>query len=156
MLSFFDCGKGVGAHLKNPRLAHHPQHKRQCLVVSLFKKGAFNSSIQTRFNGVIANIIHFEKSGESVILQLMVQNTSSRVVHGVCFYESQTNLIDEATSESWHPKESVGQPCTSLEIKKSSRMWMKFAVPNPEKRTFSLSSPLFHGTLDNLVLTEPS
>jgi hypothetical protein len=120
------------------------------------KKEVLSSQIQTRFPGAGANIIRFEKSGEFVILQLMIQNTSSRLVPMACFYESQTNLIDEATGESWQPKESVGQSCTALEVKKSSRMWMKFAIPSPEKRTFSLSSPLFQGTLDNLVLADPS
>jgi hypothetical protein len=66
----------------------------------------------------------------------------------------QTNLIDEATGESWLPKESVGQDCGSIEANKSSRIWMKFDVSKPENKIFSLSSPLFNGTLDNLVLAE--
>jgi hypothetical protein len=64
--------------------------------------------------------------------------------------------IDEATGESWRPKESVGQPCTTLDANTSSRVWMRFDVPNPEQRTFSVSSPLLKGTLDNLVLVRPS
>jgi hypothetical protein len=119
------------------------------------KKVALSSPIQTRFNGVVVNIIRFEKGGEFVMLQLMARNTSNQV-RMVCFYESMTNLIDEATSENWQPKEPVGQPCTPIEANKSSQMWMKFAVPNPDKRTFSLSSPLFNGTGDNLVLAEHS
>jgi hypothetical protein len=68
----------------------------------------------------------------------------------------RTNLIHEATGESWQPKEHVGQECAPIEANRSSQMWMKFDIPMPEKRTFSLSSPLLRGTLDNLVLAEPS
>ena len=117
------------------------------------KKEALNSTIQTRFPGVIASVIRFEKSGGLVILQLMARNTE-RQLRMVCFYAMQTNLIDEATGESWQPKESVGQDCGSIEANKSSRIWMKFDVSKPENKTFSLSSPLFNGTLDNLVLAE--
>jgi hypothetical protein len=117
------------------------------------KKEALSSPIQTRFEGVVASVIRFEKSGELVMLQLMARNTS-RQRHMVCFHPRQTTLIHEATGESWQPKESVGEDCTRIEANNSSRVWMKFDVPKPENKTFSLSSPLFNGTLDNLVLAE--
>jgi hypothetical protein len=117
------------------------------------KKEAFNSPIQTRFDGVVANVVRFEKSGELVMLQLIARNTS-RERRMVCFHPRQTTLIHEATGESWQPKESVGEDCTRIEANNSSRVWMKFDVSKPENKTFSLSSPLFNGTLDNLVLAE--
>jgi hypothetical protein len=121
---------------------------------SIQKKEAGISPIQTRFDGVVANVAHFEKNGELVVLEVVVRNTSDKTAPWVCFYQTVTDLIDEATGESWQPKQYTGQPCTAVEANKSSRTWMKFKVPDPEKRTFSLSSPLFHGTLDNLVLAE--
>jgi hypothetical protein len=118
-------------------------------------KEASNTPIPTVADGVVASVMRFEKSGELVMLQLMVRNTS-RQARMVCFSEAMTNLIDEATGESWRPKESVGQPCTTLDANTPSRMWMRFDVPNPEQRTFSVSSPLLKGTLDDLMLVGPS
>jgi hypothetical protein len=119
------------------------------------KKEALHAPIQTRFDGVVASVVRFEKSGELVMLQLMARNTS-RQLRQVCFYPRMTNLIHEATGESWQPKEYAGQECNPIEANKSGQIWMKFDVSKPENKTFSLSTPLFNGTLDNLVLAEPS
>jgi hypothetical protein len=119
------------------------------------KPEAVSSSIQTIYDGVIASVVRFEKTGNSVMLQLLVRN-SARQMHRVCFQPRRTELIAEATGESWTPKEAVGQECTRLAANNSHRIWMKFDVAEPENKSFSLSSPLFNGTLDNLVIAEPS
>jgi hypothetical protein len=117
------------------------------------KKDALNSPIQTRFAGIVVSIIRFEKTGGLVMLQLMARNTLS-ARHPVCFYPMGTKLVHEATGQSWQPKEYTGQECTQLEANKSSHIWMRFDVPEPENKVFSLSSPLFNETLDNLVLAK--
>ena len=119
------------------------------------KKDALNSPIQTRFDGIVVSIIRFEKTGGLVMLQLMAQNTSGPR-RTVCFYPRGTQLIHEATGQSWQPKEYTGQECTQLEANQSSHIWMRFDVAKPENKIFSLSSPLFNETLDNLVLAESS
>jgi hypothetical protein len=119
------------------------------------KKDALNLPIQTRFDGIVVSIIRFEKTGGFVMLQLMARNTLS-ARHQVCFYPMGTKLVHEATGQSWQPKEYTGQECTQLEANKSSHMWMRFDVPEPENKVFSLSSPLFNETLNNLVLAESS
>ena len=119
------------------------------------KKDALNSLIQTRFDGIVVSVIRFEKTGGLVMVQLMARNTSGQR-RAVCFYPRETQLIREATGQSWQPKEHTGQECTQLEANKSSHIWMRFDVAEPENKIFSLSSPLFNGTLDNLVLAESS
>jgi hypothetical protein len=119
------------------------------------KQEALSSAIQTVYAGVVASVVRFEKTGNSVMLQLLVRN-SARQTWMVCFQPRRTELIAEATGESWMPKEAAGQECTQLEANSSSRIWLKFDIPQPEKKTFSLSTPLFKGTLDNLVIAEPS
>jgi hypothetical protein len=119
------------------------------------KPEASHPSIQTMIDGVVASVVRFEKTGEFVMLQLLMRN-SSRQARMVCLQPKRTQLIAEATGESWKPKESVGQECTRIEANNSSRIWMKFDIAEPENKIFSLSSPLFNGTMDNLVLAEPS
>jgi hypothetical protein len=119
------------------------------------KKDALHSPIQTRFDGIVVSIIRFEKTEGLIMLQLMARNTTGPR-RTVCFYPRGTNLIHEATGESWQPKEYTGQECTQLEADKSSHIWMRFDVAEPENKIFSLSSPLFNGTLDNLVLAKSS
>jgi hypothetical protein len=119
------------------------------------KPETVSSAIQTVYDGVVASVVRFEKTGNSVMLQLLVRN-SARQTRMVCFQPRRTELIAEATGESWTPKEAAGQECTHLEANSSSRIWLKFDIPQPEKKTFSLSSPLLKGTLDDLVITEPS
>jgi len=137
----------TGSHIpkQEPMPSSQPAQKQESL----------SSSIQTIYDGVVASVIRFEKSGGLVVLQLMARNTS-RQVRTVCFYPQKTNLVHEATGESWRPKEFVGQECTPIEANTSSRVWMKFDISTPEKSTYSLSSPLLRGTLDNLVLAESS
>lgn len=119
------------------------------------KSDASGAPILTRYAGIVASIVRFEKSGEFVLLQVMVRNTSNEN-QGFCFYQSRTDLIDEATGDTWRSKEFSGSRCTTVEPGKSTQTWMKFAIPTPEKRTFSLSAPFLNGTLDNLVLAGSS
>jgi hypothetical protein len=117
------------------------------------KKETLDSPIHTTFPGVVANITQFKKTGELVMLELVARNSSSRS-SSVCFHPFMIQLIDASTGESWQPQHLTGRPCTALDANKSTRMWMKFEISEPEKRTFSLSSSVFKGTLDNLVLAE--
>jgi hypothetical protein len=119
------------------------------------KSDVLSAPIQTKYAGIVANIVRFEKSGEFVLLQVIARNTSSEN-QGFCFTQMGTDLIDEATGDTWRPKEFSGPQCTTVEASKSTQTWIKFAIPTPEKRTFSLSAPFFNGTLDNLVLAGPS
>jgi len=116
------------------------------------KKG-LSSPIQTRVAGVVANITRFEKSEEFIEMELTLQNTSSRTAY-VCAEVRSTNLIDQTTGESWKPHHYAGQDCQRLNVNQSGRVWMKFEIPDPEKRIFSLSSRLFTGPVDRLALGE--
>ena len=73
-----------------------------------------------------------------------------------CMQLWRTELIDQATGESWRAALHAGQECQSLDISKSGRVWIKFEIRQPEGRTFSLSSPFMKETLEHLVLREPS
>jgi hypothetical protein len=75
------------------------------------RQEALHPPIQTRFDGVVASVVRFERSGGLVMVQLMARNTS-RQRRQVCFHPRRTSLIHEATGESWEPKEYVGEECT--------------------------------------------
>jgi hypothetical protein len=119
------------------------------------KSDALSAPIQTKYAGIVANIVRFEKSGGFVLLQVIARNTS-RENQWFCFSQVNTDLIDEATGDTWRPKEISGPICTTVEVSKSTQTWIKFDIPIPEKRTFSLSAPFLNGTLDNLVLAGSS
>jgi hypothetical protein len=59
------------------------------------------------------------------MVQLMARNTSGQR-RAVCFYPRETQLIREATGQSWQPKEHTGQECTQLEANKSKSLHTRF------------------------------
>jgi hypothetical protein len=118
-------------------------------------KDVGTSSVQTTIRGVVASITRFQKSGDLVTMEIMFRNTSSQDVTA-CTHTRSTELIDQATGESWRAALHAGRECNVLDANKSGRVWMKFDIREPEGRTFALSSPLFKETLEHLVLREPS
>ena len=113
------------------------------------------SSVQTTIRGLVASITRFQKSGELGTIEIMLRNTSSKDVTA-CTHTHSTELIDQATGESWRAALHAGRECNVLDANKSGRVWMKFDIREPEGRTFALSSPLFKETLEALMLREPS
>jgi hypothetical protein len=113
------------------------------------------SSVLTAARGVVASIRRFQKSGNLVTMEIMLRNTSSQDVTA-CIHAYYTELIDQATGESWRAALHAGRECNVLDANKSGRVWMKFEVRAPEGRTFALSSPFFKETVEHLVLREPS
>jgi hypothetical protein len=112
-------------------------------------------AVQTTARGVVASITRFQKSGDLVTMEIMLRNTSSQDVTA-CIRAHHTELIDQATGESWRAALHAGRECNVLDANKSGRVWMKFEIRAPEGRTFALSSPLLKETLEHLVLREPS
>lgn len=108
--------------------------------------------LETNYDGVVASITQFDKSGELITLALTVQNNSNNTVR-VCTHSYLAQLIDQA-GESWRALHTGGElrACGKLGPNYSATAWMKFNVPNPETRIFSLSSPLFNKPIDNLML----
>jgi hypothetical protein len=119
------------------------------------KRESSRQEVQTRYSGVVANIARFEKTGELVTLELIVRNHSDETIR-VCTHSNIADLIDQTTGQKWDALHSGGHldTCGSLGANQSSGAWMQFKIPNPEKRTFSLSSHLFNTPIDNLVLGE--
>ena len=113
------------------------------------------SSVQTITPGVVASITRFQKSGELVTMEITLRNTSTRDVTA-CTHAYYTELIDQATGESWRAALHAGRECNVLNSQKTGRVWMRFEVREPEGRTFALSSPFLKETVENLVLREPS
>jgi hypothetical protein len=113
------------------------------------------SPVQTRTPGVVATITRFQKSGDLVTMEITLRNTSTRDVMA-CAQTHFTELIDQATGESWRAALHAGRECNALDAHKTGRVWMKFEVREPEGRTFALSAPFLKETVENLVLREPS
>ena len=124
-------------------------------TVETRRKDVGTSPVQTTIRGVVASITRFQKSGELVTTEITLRTTSSQDVMA-CTQVWATELIDQATGESWRAALHAGRECNVLDASKSARMWMKFEIREPEGRTFSLSSPLFKETLEHLVLRDPS
>jgi hypothetical protein len=137
------------AESPTPQSGDKPDH----LLVP--KKESSRSGVQTRYSSVLANIARFEKTGELVTLELIVQNHSDESL-SICTHSSLARLIDQATGQSWEALHVGGEleGCGGLGAKGSSGAWTQFKIPNPEKRTFSLSSKLFNTLIDNLALRE--
>ena len=108
--------------------------------------------LETKYADVVAGITQFDKSGELITLALTMRNNSNNIVR-VCTHSQSVELIDQA-GESWKAIHTGGElrACGRLGPNYSATAWMKFNVPNPETRIFSLSSPLFNKPIDNLVL----
>jgi hypothetical protein len=104
-------------------------------------KDVGTSSVQTTIRGVVASITRFQKSGDLVTMEIMFRNTSSQDVTA-CTHTGSTQLIDQATGESWRAALHAGRECNVLDANKSGRVWMKFGICEPEGRTFALFAPL--------------
>lgn len=113
------------------------------------------SSVPTTTRGVVASITRFQKSSDLVTMEITLRNTLSQDAT-VCMYAWTTELIDQATGESWRAALHAGKECHVLDASKSARVWMKFEIREPEGKTFSLSSLLFKETLEHLALKDPS
>jgi hypothetical protein len=75
-------------------------------------------------------------------MELIFRNTSGQNIM-VCSRASGAKLIDELTGESW-PALHVGGPlagCQSVSEGVHSGVWIKFKVPDIEKRRLSFSLP---------------
>jgi hypothetical protein len=115
---------------------------------------------QTIFEGVVANVTRFEKSGDLVTLELTLQNTMPHTV-SFCVEPWDSKLIDEGTGESWKELHYGGAvPCFkkgNLASGKSHIAWMKFKIEGREPKRCTLSLPiLLRGRLENLVLEKRS
>jgi hypothetical protein len=108
--------------------------------------------LETKYENVVAGITQFDKSGELITLALTVRNNSNNIVR-VCNYSHLVELIDQS-GKVWKALDTGGElhACGRLVPNHSATAWMKFNVPNPETRIFSLSSPLFNKPIDKLEL----
>ena len=136
-----------------PRVSPPPSVLKSPVETRTTETGA--PAVQTTARGVVASITRFQKSGDLVTMEIMLRNTSSQDVTA-CIHAYYTELIDQATGESWRAALHAGRECNVLDANKEGRVWMKFEIRAPEGRTFALSSPLFKETLEHLVLREPS
>lgn len=119
-------------------------------------KEVLPTDLQSSYKGVFVDITSFEKRGELITLELIFRNTSDKKII-VCSGASQARLIDEFSGESWdavHYGGSVGS-CGRIEGGESGGAWIKFKIPDPEKRHLSLSIPILNRTPE-LVLRHPS
>jgi hypothetical protein len=103
----------------------------------------------------VASITRFQKSGALVTMEITLRNTAAQDATA-CIHAHYTELIDQATGESWRAALHAGRECTVLDAQKTGRVWMRFEVHEPDGRTFALSSPFLKETVENLVLREPS
>jgi hypothetical protein len=110
---------------------------------------------QTIFEGVVANVTRFEKTGELVTLELTLRNTAPDTV-SFCVELYRAELIDELTGDSWRQVHYGGSvSCSSkqeLAMGQSHIAWMKFEARNPEKKRFAFSLPILRTPVENLVL----
>jgi hypothetical protein len=111
---------------------------------------------QTVFEGVVANVSRFEKTGELVTLELTLRNTAPDTV-SFCVEPFRAELIDELTSDSWDVVHyGGGVPCSDereLAMGQSHVAWMKFEmIRNPEKKRFAFSLPILRRPLENVIL----
>jgi hypothetical protein len=110
---------------------------------------------QTIFEGVVANVTRFEKTGELVTLELTLQNSTPDTV-SFCVEPNRAELIDELTGDSWREAHYGGEVSCSfkreLAMSQSHAVWMKFQIRNPEKKRFALSLPILRRPIENLTL----
>jgi hypothetical protein len=119
------------------------------------KQESSRVGVQTKYGGVMANIARFGQTDELVIVELAVLNNTEERVR-ICAHARRAHLIDQTTGEKWRALHYGGdlEECGRLGVNQSGGVWMRFKIPNPEKRTFSLSSELFNSPIDNLILGE--
>jgi hypothetical protein len=110
---------------------------------------------QTIFEGVVANVTRFEKTGELVTLELTLRNAAPDTV-SFCVEPYRAELIDELTGDSWNVVHYGGNvSCLSkqeLAMGQSHMAWVKFGARNPEKKRFAFSLPILRRPVENLVL----
>jgi hypothetical protein len=86
--------------------------------------------------GVTARMFGFETTGEFVMRPLL-QRHNTREIQMMCCQPKGTERMTEATGESWTLTEAVGQECTCLAANHAHRIWLKFAIAEPEYQTCS-------------------
>ncbi|HHW77490.1 MAG TPA: hypothetical protein GX399_10785 [Xanthomonadaceae bacterium] len=110
---------------------------------------------QTVFEGVVASISRFEKSGELITLELTLRNIAPDTI-SYCVEPLYAQLIDEISGESWgelHYGGDVGcHMKQNLAMGQSHTVWMKFKISNPEKKKFAFSLPILRRPIENLGL----
>jgi hypothetical protein len=110
----------------------------------------------TKYDGVMASITRFGTSGAFITLEITVKNGTNKDVLA-CGLSPAAQLSDQETGDSWRPVDTGGDlaGCYPLGASQTSGTWMRFKIPNPEKRVFSLKSGLFNRPVENLVLGKP-
>lgn len=110
---------------------------------------------QTVFEGVVASISRFEKSGELTTLELTLRNTAPDTIL-FCVEPSGAQLIDEISGESWGELHYGGDVYChqkrNLAMGQSHTAWMKFKISSPEKKRFAFSLPILRSPIENLGL----
>jgi hypothetical protein len=106
------------------------------------------TEFQTNFEGIVAGVDRFEKTGNLLTLELGLHNMSDDPVK-FCAESKWARLIDESDGTTWRPVEAGGhEGCASIdkpyhdpELAPNAThiAWMKFAVRSPERKVFSLS-----------------
>jgi hypothetical protein len=118
------------------------------------KETSFPES-QTVFEGVVASISRFEKSGELITLELTLRNTAPDTI-SYCVEPLYAKLIDEISGESWDDLHYGGQVSChmkeNLAMGQSHTVWIKFKISNPEKKKFAFSLPILKRPIENLGL----
>lgn len=133
-----------------------PGHSDSAFEKRQIADGVLPMDLQSSDKGVFVDITSFEKRGELMTLELMFRNTADQSIV-VCGSASQAKLIDELTGESWsavHYGGPVGG-CARIQRGESGGAWIKFKIPDPEKKHLSLSIPSLNGTPE-LVMQHPS
>jgi hypothetical protein len=89
----------------------------------------------------MASITRFATSGGFITLEITVKNGTNKALL-VCGMSSRAELFDQETGDRWKPVDAGGDlaGCDNLPASHASGIWMRFKIPNPEKRAFSLKS----------------
>jgi hypothetical protein len=118
------------------------------------RAGAPGQKIPTKYPGVMAQITRFGTSGAFITLEIAVENETTKTTNHVCGMSQLAEISDQKTGESWTSVDAGGDVagCHILPPSGKSGTWMRFPVPNPDKRVFSLKSQLFNTPVENLVL----
>lgn len=147
---------GLAIHLtKEAQLSPTPPTPPTTLEPKPEMPQSLAAEAQTIFEGVVANVTRFEKTGELVTLELTLRNTTPDIV-SFCVDPWQASLIDELTGDSWEEAHYGGDiNCGNkkeLAMGQSHAVWIKFQIRNPEKRKFALSLPILRRPIENLTL----
>lgn len=118
-----------------------------------------NQSVETIFEGVIANLTRFEKTGELVTLEFTFHNTAPKEAL-ICADELEswhsTKIINELTGEYWSVAYYGGSISCNNKIRLSKEeshvVWMKFKIKNPEMGKFTFSWHILKKPIENIIL----